>query len=99
MIAFLVVFIGYLAHSTILTGIGFSIVVPLGLMSGVLGIIGVTRGICSNCPVCGRKSFWAIYHKFILVLNCPDCGMIGGNPLRNLRPTAITPQDLEEINE
>jgi hypothetical protein len=95
MIAFLAVFIGFLVPSTFLTRIGVSIIVPLGLVGGVLGVIGVTRGICSRCPVCGRKALWAVPVKNILAVDCPDCGMIGGNPLRNLRPTLMTLQELE----
>ncbi len=95
MIAFLAVFIGFLVPSAFLIRIGVSIIVPLGLVGGVLGVIGITRGICSRCPVCGRKAFWAVPVKNILAVDCPDCGMIGGNPLRNLRPTLMTLQELE----
>lgn len=64
--------------------------VPLGVAGALLGIIGVTCGIRSGCPVCGNAASWVGPAKHVLAVDCEKCGLVGGNPLKDLRPRFLT---------
>jgi len=61
-----------------------------GFAGALLGILGVTCGIRSGCPVCGKMASWVGPAKPVLAVDCEECGLVGGNPLKDLRPWFLT---------
>jgi hypothetical protein len=74
---------------SVLRTIGLWVFVPVGVAGALLGILGVTRGIRSACPMCGEPASWVGPAKHVLAVDCEKCGLVGGNPLMRLRPRLL----------
>jgi len=68
---------------SVLRTIGLWVFVPVGAAGALLGILGVTRGIRSACPMCGEPASWVGPAKHVLAVDCEKCGLVGGNPFLN----------------
>lgn len=66
------------------------LLIPLGIFGGVLGLVGATRGIWSACPLCGQRGDWVVISKYSIAVNCKTCGLVGGNPLKNIQPRVLS---------
>jgi len=93
--AFILAFVGTaIPMLSVLRFVGLCILIPLGVLGALLAIIGVTRGIRSGCPMCGRAATWVRPAQHVLAVDCEKCGLVGGNPLKVLRPRLV--RDLHE---
>ena len=74
---------------SVLRTIGLWVFIPVGIAGALLGILGVTCGIRYGCPVCGKAANWVGPAKHVLAVDCEKCGLVGGNPLKGLRPRIL----------
>jgi hypothetical protein len=74
---------------SLLRTIGLWVFVPVGIAGALLGILGVTCRIRSGCPVCGKAANWVGPAKHVLAVDCEKCGLVRGNPLKDLRPRVL----------
>lgn len=88
-ISFLIIVAGMVNPSLRpLATIGHWIVLPIGIIGGLLAGLMVAVGIQSACPLCGAKSLWVSPIKNPLNVNCEKCGLVG-TTLWSLRPKRL----------
>ena len=82
LLGFALVFVGLaFGRTMILLPIGLAICVPLGICGGMLGAIVALVGLRSACPRCAAPAVWVGgLPKSIIAVDCPVCGLVGGNP-------------------
>ena len=93
--------IGLVANVPVLVDAVTWVTVPVGVAGAVLGVIGVTTGIRSACPNCGRKSTW-LYARRFLGIDCDHCGIYGGYPMAHIVPfkvEVVDPTEAEQPND
>jgi hypothetical protein len=89
-LAFGIALLGFLVPSLFpLTQYIAYLLIPLGIFGGVLGLVGATRGIRSACPLCGQRGDWVVISRCAMAVDCESCGLVGGNPLKRLRPRVL----------
>ncbi|MFM7739414.1 MAG: hypothetical protein ACKO9H_08430 [Planctomycetota bacterium] len=96
---FAITFFGFAvpAFQSLIT-VGVWIITPLGLTGAILGLLLVTRGIRSACPLCGKAASWTSPAKKVLAIDCHNCGLVGGNPVRDRRPRELHEYDEEDAS-
>ena len=88
--------IGWVLPARWLTTIGMSLVVPLGMVGAMLGLLVVTYGIRTACPLCGHPAYWDHPTKNVVAVDCEQCGLVGGTPWGDFRPRALDELYVEE---
>jgi hypothetical protein len=83
----------------LLTTVGMCIVAPLGIIGAMLGVLLVTRGIRSACPLCGTSAYWTSPAQSVIAVACQECGLVGGNPAWDARPRKLHEYDDNDASD
>lgn len=83
------------------------LLVFFGVIGALLGVLHITIGIRTACPLCGQVSPWIAARRF-LGIDCERCGVFGGYPLMHIVPfklgavdegTELAPDPFEEFKK
>ncbi len=94
-LAMLAVFFGMTLNLALLVDVARWVLLPIGTVGILLGLLGVTTGMRTACPKCGRKASW-IYARKFLGIHCGGCGIYGGYPMLHLLPFKVYEVDPTE---